>query len=1094
MIPYRTSAAGGILLAATIWGANVATETGRARWIRVEYGALVDGRKLTHSGEPIGVVLEHLGGRPMPVGVERREDALSYRLLDPLLEPYAFVLPDALDTLAPPPDPPMVEVGSLWETGEAQPAWVELVRARRLLLESGGGGHLRAYLPASSLETLAGAGLPESEDPVEIAEQAWNEAWPVLRHALAGERRRLARQRGGEPVALDVEVHAYRHLMAQSAFDLGVPGWRTRISETGPRGDRPPLDLPALKSILDRELWIEGARLEPSGRIRWFASEGETKPSILGRAPTLADVAVAYRAVARGGNGEPYMSLERANAPQITNVGYGGRLRDTALGMVSLLSDVRFKTFSVGIDLLGNGDVRDAVRRVLPGFKTHLEHFAADPNAGGILNQQTRFWFYPDDVDLTLSAEGDVLAFRRARMTVASERVWEGGSAPSDPPWTKETVGELNAHHDALAALFPEMADLDESARLLALMTWLEEARGLGLAVSDLDVLLALELPAIPTPRRFPELLSRDVLPAPGAAGLVEVLDRTDVGDGLDRLEPRGLQPLPAGRRFARDQAMLNPQIRDQAALAKEMGALAADAGVYEEDLLSHRAERLMMHARVLATIPAERRSAFEARRKQEPATRLFSVGIGGVDLGMNAALARAKSRSGRGGLGAGERAASAPAPTDATGARPAGSAVADPPLLPATEWPDHGLGPVDLRTSTVLADGKGTILERRRSGSRVRKGTSKPESGVPVLWEEVLLAMEGPEARARRRIGEPAGGAPVFERVEEGRFLSYRFDRAGKTLRATRAVAALKSRAFGGTPPSSTPPAALPAALIVMDLPPPLVALTPGARVESPSLRVRLQSGDGREREASLPRPLLQRLVRGREIDLTPDRPLQALSPAAEVLGTSGTLMVLQSEDETRAPWSGPIAPHPGEEDAARLASALTRWWSADPSSSAARAVVGADPVASPVRWERAPRLDGTIAVKAHQSAFPAQAAALRTGLEGLPDGQGAALVVIVSAESPGVLGRRLRALALDPSFAGKTLAVASLGGPLRADLPASLLGEGRLAALGVYEAGPVGLTRSIEEIARFVRSAGSDASKGRRVEDLSGPFTWFY
>ena len=1088
----KLRAATGILLLAAMSSATAATEAGSVPWIRVEYGALVDGRKLTHSGEPVGVLLRRLG--------ERREDALAYRLLDPILEPYAFVLSDALDTLGPPRDPPMVEVGPLWETGETQPAWVELVRARRFLLESDGEGHLRASLPASSLEAAAGEAPPVGKDPVAVAKEAWDEAWPVLRHALAGERRRLARQRGGEPPALDVEVHAYRHLMARGAFDLGLTAWRTTVKDTGPRGDRPALDLSGLLSILDRELWIEGARLEPSGRIRWFASEAETKPKVLGRAPSLADLAVAYRAVARGGNGEPYMSLDRAAAPQDANVNYGGRLRDTALGMVSLLSDVRFKTFSVGIDLLGSGDIRDAIRRSLPGFKTHLERFAADPSAGAILNQQTRFWFYPDDVDLTLSAEGDVLAFRKVRMTAASERVRDSGASASEPPWTTETVGDLNAHYDGLAKLFPEMADLDVSVRLLSLFTWLEAARGLGLAVPDLDVLLALELPALPTPRRFPELLSYDVLPAPGAAGVVDVLDRAEVGAALDRLEPQGGRPLPAGRRFARDQAMLSPQIPDQAALSRAMGALAADAGVYEEDLLSYRAERLMMHARVLATVPPDRRLSVEERRKQEPATRVFSVGIGGVDLGMNAVLARAKFRSSRLGLAAGERIATATstAPTRAassaaSAAEPAAAVVADPPLLPAGEWPDHGLGPVDLRSITVLPDGKGTIVARRRPGSLVRKGTFKPEGGVPVLWEEVLLAMEGPEARARRRIADPAGKAPVFERVEDERFLSYRFERAGNNLRATFAVAGLGSQAFGVPSQPPAPPAVPPATLIVMDLLPPLEEPAPGARVEPPSVRVRLRGADGRERVAALPRPLLQRLVRGREVDLAPDRPLQAFTPAAEVLGASRALMVFQSTDEARAPWSGPSSPRPGEEDAARLAAALTRWWSADPSSSA-WAVCGTDPLASPARWERAPRLDGTLAVLAPESAFPAQAASLRSGLLGLPDGAAAALVVIVSAESPGVLGRRLRALALDPSFAGKTLAVASLGGPLRADLPASLLAEGRLAAMGVYDAGPVGFSRSIEEIVRFARRAASDASKGRRVEELAGPFTWFY
>jgi hypothetical protein len=203
--------------------------------------------------------------------------------------------------------------------------------------------------------------------------------------------------------------------------------------------------------------------------------------------------------------------------------------------------------------------------------------------------------------------------------------------------------------------------------------------------------------------------------------------------------------------------------------------------------------------------------------------------------------------------------------------------------------------------------------------------------------------------------------------------------------------------------------------------------------------------------------------------------------------------MMVFQSTDETRAPWVGPIAPRPGEEDGARLAEALTRWWSFDPSSPA-RAVVGTDPAASPARWDRAPRLDGAVTILAPESAFPSQAAVLRAGLAGLPDTAGAKLVVIVSAESPGVLGKRLRAVALDPSFAGKTVAVASLGGSLRADLPASLVKEGRLGALGVYDAGPVGLSQSIDDIARFVRAAAGEPSKGRRVEELAGPFTWFY
>jgi hypothetical protein len=1079
-----------LLAAAAIWGVGAAPETAPAGWLRIDYGALVDGRKLTHSGEPVGVLLERLGGRPKPAAGERRDDALYYVLLDPNLEPYAFVLPDALDAVSTPPDPPMVEVGSLWEPGEAQPAWVELVRARRFLLESDGAGHLRAFLPAASLE--ATSDVPAAKDPVATAQEAWNEAWPVLRHALAGERRRLARQRGGDPPALEIEVHAYRHLMARSLIDLGVAAWRTKVKDTAPTGDRPPLDLALLRSILDRGLRIEGARLEPEGGVRWFTSESDKKPTMLGRPLDLSDLAVAYRAVARGGGGEPYMSLDRADAPHIANVNYGGRLRDTALGMVSLLSDVRFKTFSIGIDLLGAGDVRDTVRRALPEFRTHLERFASDPSAGAVLNQQTRFWFYPDDVDLVLSTEGDVLAFRRVRMTAASEHVLASGRPPSDPPWTKDNVAYLNAHYDGLAKLFPEMAELDESVRLLSVFTWLEAARARGLNVPDLDVLLSLELPALPTPRRFPELLSHDVLPAPATGGIVDVLDRTDVGDAIDRLEPRGARRLPASRRFARDQAMLNPQIPDQAALAKEMSELPSDAGDAQRDLMSYRAQRLMMHARVLGTIPPERRTSIEERRKREPSTRVVSVGIGGVDLGMSAVLARASTRGERLGLVASgtKSPASAPAARRESGATPA--AYADPPGLSEIEWPDHGLGPASERTATALPDKRGTVVARRRSGASVRQGIHAAPDHARVSWDEVVLGIEGPEARARRRTADAAGKQVVFERVEDGRFLRYGFERSGGTLRAKPGVAAPPGDAFGVSA-SPAAAAAAPPPLVVMDLPPAAEPRTSGERGESASIDVRLRGTDGRERVASFPRSLLQRLIRGREVDLTPERPLQALTPAAAVLGTSRTLMVLAQPDETRPPWSGLTAERPGEEDAARLAFALTRWWSSDPSSPGV-AVCGVDPIASPPRWERAPRLDGKLAVVAPESAFPAQAAAFRAGLEGLPGGAGASVVVIVSAESPGLLGRRLRALATDPAYAGRIVAVASFGGPLRGDLPASILGEGRLAALGLYEAGPVGLTKSIAEIARFARSAASDASKGRRIEDLPGPFTWYY
>ena len=397
-------------------------------------------------------------------------------------------------------------------------------------------------------------------------------------------------------------------------------------------------------------------------------------------------------------------------------------------------------------------------------------------------------------------------------------------------------------------------------------------------------------------------------------------------------------------------------------------------------------------------------------------------------------------------------------APKAADRTTPAPVTLADPTELPMTEWPDHGLGSSNERATTTLPEGEGTILARRLAGSLVRHGTFKAQGAAAISWDEVLSGMEGPELRTRRRIADPAAKTPVFERVEEGRFLHYTFDRTDGALQAQLSTGGLSPRALGAGVPAKESALTVPPELTVMDL-------QPAEPAEPAGIRLRLSDAGGRERGASVPRSLLQRLVRGREIDLTPERPLPAFEPPAAMLGAAKALMVLQSADESRPPWSGPSTPRPGEEDAVRIADALTRWWSAELSSTA-RAVVGTSAIASPARWAKAPKLDGTASV----------------------------VVVVTSDEPAGVLGRRLRRLATDPALSGKILAVAALSGALRPDLPASLLAEGKLAALGVYEVGPVGRARALDDLAAFERAVADEGSKGRRVEEVPGPFTWYY
>ena len=736
-------------------------------WIPVSYAGLVDRRELSHSGDSVGELLDRLATRP--------EDPTTLALLDPLLEPYAFVLQDVLDTRGAAPLPPMVEVGFLWLPGESQPAWNELLRARRYLVESDGSGNLRICLPA------AGTGRGASRSSDEALRQAVAEAWPVLRHLFSAELRRLAAGAAaskGEP-ELQVEFHVYGHRPETSTFLLGSRPLRLTVTDTRPRGLRPPLDLAAIQRFLDGGLQLEGARLEADGSLRLLGSDVEVSPSMLGRELTLGDLAVAYRAIFHGGLAEPYMSLDRGNSPQTSVVNYGGRLRDTALGLVSLLCDIRFKTFSQGLGVEEGRDLRADMRAAEPTFRTHLERFAADPDAAGVLGQQTRLWFYPDSVDLTVSAQTDLIAFRRVRMTASSEKIVEPGGAGGtgeDPPWTRQTVDSINRHYDALAMVFPELSDLDQVVRLLSLFTWLKQAESEGLLVPDLDVLLAAEVSPQPTPRTYPQLLAFNALPPAGGDGDVATFDRVPVADALERLNPSTGRQLPARRRLERALATLDPGQPRNAAMIEEVRSYdldSLDGGAL--DRLAHQAERLRMHQTVLYTLDAERREAIAARQQAGEALRIFSVGIGGLDLGMEQALSRARGRS----LQLASRVPGA-TPAVATGntmsdTEERGSIAV---LEPREEWRQEA---AELPTNVLPAHGLGVA-----GGGRLRSSDGSQwidvvpgdsNDGGSIL---VVLDADGAEVRSRKLFLDAAGRAGTIERLEGARFLIYRMRPAG--------------------------------------------------------------------------------------------------------------------------------------------------------------------------------------------------------------------------------------------------------------------------------------------------------------------------
>ena len=790
---------------------------------------------------------------------------------------------------------------------------------------------------------------------------------------------------------------------------------------------------------------------------------------------------MAYRAVAHGGLSEPYMSLDRGYSPHESFVNYGGRLRDTALGLVSLLCDIRFKTFSLGIDIASGRDVRDEVRRSLGDFRTHLERFAADPSSAGIQAQQTRLWFYPDSVDLTLSSQGDVLAMRRVRMSAASERVEAAtmtAAAGQDPPWTKATVAAINRDYDGLASFFPELDDLDQVVRLLSLFTWLERAKGAGVPVPDLDALLAIELPQLYTPRRFPQLLTFNALPDAGSTTAVASFDRVAVGQALGALDPRGERPLPARVRLERALDGLDRNDPQHAALLDEVAR--QDPAKLDEatlDLLAYRAERLRMHRLVLSTLDRERAAPLAAWQQKGESLRIFSVGIGGLDLGMGQVLARAEGRSVQLGLGA----ASAPGGgTDAPRASRA-QATARPEWREASDaagmaLPAHG--------TTLAGSGpNGHFVEVRADPaghSRVR----------------VVLSALDEHAIARTLYLDDKRAVQRIERLEASRLLSYRFERSGD---AASVLAARRQSAPVGAPsPGGEGGTAVPEGLVRMRV--------GGASSDKPgAVRVRLEfasEGESRQVEADFPGTVLERLVMGRGVDLAQQQPMP-LAPLPAVLGAVEGVMFQLDPRASRSPWEEVQEPVAGAEDPVRLAQALNRWSAEGPADQAAApAVVGTDLAQSPGRWAAAPRpagkgtllLPGGCALPAALRESLARSWSVGPVVDALPEAVATDLIVVVSQEPPAACAARVSALSSDPRMRGKLLGAFCLAGPLRPDVPASIAAGGGLAGLGVASSDFVDVRRAGEHLAAFAESLASPTLASGRIEQVEGPFLWYF
>jgi len=451
------------------------------RWISISYAGLIDTNEITQSGETVAEVKRRLPG-----------DAAAYAQVQPFVEPYGHLLPDALEMLNGPTEPPSREIDDAYPIGEARPAWVDLVRGGRYIVTYDGFNLARVFAPGRD------------------AREAYDSAVGVLRHPLG----MLQASTKGP---LLVEVYAYEN--DYISFELRVLMNRYTFTATsfGPPHGKKGLDLKALDSFLVSGNELTGARLEPDDGLVLVGSAGPGM-TLAGHRASVGDFAVAYRAVFHAGYNSAFVSLDPSPAPQRVRVNFGGSLEDTRIGSVVLQSDMRFKTLMSGFDPVSYADVRKATRARVSHFMTVSERDLMNVATDKKTWEGTRFWFYPDAVEILTDLDGRTAYVEKARFAADAERSRDDFGTPEQfdtfkntrlSPSIRANIDDLNERYEYYAVAFPELQELTGVARLMGICSWLRNAPTSDL---DLDGLLAAELPSWQTPRDKSQLLTVSVL------------------------------------------------------------------------------------------------------------------------------------------------------------------------------------------------------------------------------------------------------------------------------------------------------------------------------------------------------------------------------------------------------------------------------------------------------------------------------------------------------------------------------------------------------------------------------------------------------
>jgi hypothetical protein len=452
------------------------------RWIRVVYRELVDTNQWTQSGRPLGEVLSRLA-----------YDRRAYGQVQPFLDRFSRLLPQALDATNGVAELPRSNLANAFPAGSPQPAWAALLRGGRILVTDDGIGR-------------DGEGHASVFVPGDTPKQAYESSYGVLRHILAT----LVPP---SPQPLRVLVYAYQNDYSACELKLCLDPYEVQARDFRAPAGKVPLDLEALEAFFAHCAELTGGAIDSSNGLVLAGKKG-APPTLAQRPVTLADLAVAYRAICHAGDNHAFVSLDPHPDPKLVRVNFGGFLEDTHIGWVVLEADKRFKTITSGLDPTSFEDLRSRIRSAMPSFATTFERELARPDAKRSGWEGTRFWYYPDAVEIQVSTNGRHCAVAKAQFTADAERLRTDFLSSADFEKNRKkglstairtNMQHLNEDYSRYAALFPELQELATVARLMGVCVWLSNSERAGV---DLDALLGVELSAAQTPREKEQLIS----------------------------------------------------------------------------------------------------------------------------------------------------------------------------------------------------------------------------------------------------------------------------------------------------------------------------------------------------------------------------------------------------------------------------------------------------------------------------------------------------------------------------------------------------------------------------------------------------------